>query len=74
MIETYQDLRDWFILTATINATMLGNETCKQIYNAALMDPSFINIRMFYVFSGLDRFHNVKIKWETIANELKRVN
>ena len=73
MIETYADLRDWFLFSATINGTMLGNEICARIYNETLVDPSFINIRKFYVFSGLDRFHRQKISWETIDNELKRV-
>ena len=73
MIETCEDLKNWFLLSATINETMLGNEICARIYNETLVDPSFLNIRMFYVFSGMERFHNVKIKWETIANDLKRV-
>jgi hypothetical protein len=74
MIETYQDLRDWFLFNATINETMLHNEICARIYNETLVDPSFLNIRMFYVFSGMERFHNVKIKWEAIANDLKRIS
>ena len=74
MIETYEDLRNWFLLNATINETMLGNEICARIYNETLVDPSFLNIRMFYVFSGMERFHNVKIKWETIMQEIRRVN
>jgi hypothetical protein len=74
MIETNKDLRDWFLFNAEINETMLGNEICARIYNETLIDPSFLNIRMFFVFSGMERFHNLKIKWETISNELKRVN
>lgn len=70
IIETMQALKDWFLFEATINETMLGNELCRQMYEAALKDPSFINIKRFWVFSGMDRFHHVAIGWEAIYSDL----
>jgi hypothetical protein len=65
MIETYEDLKDWFYNLKLPDHT---NTQALEMWDRALKSPTVINLRMFWVFGGMTRsFPNVA--WEAIRHE-----
>lgn len=65
MIETYDELRDWFYNLKLPDHT---NTMALEMWDRALKSPTVINLRMFWVFNGCERSHP-NVAWEAIRHE-----
>ena len=67
MIETYSQLKDW--LFYEMKMPPIISPQAFQMWDQALKSPTLTNIRMFWVFGGMDRYFP-SVLWDTIKIEL----
>jgi hypothetical protein len=67
MIETIQDLKDWFILHKVPKQI---NELAFEAWNEALECPSLPKIWKYYVLAGMDAVIRDQFSWSSIQLSL----
>jgi hypothetical protein len=67
ILETYEQLKDWLFYEMKMPPNI--NEQAFRMWDQALKSPTLTNIRMFWVFAGMNR-HFPEVLWDTIKTEL----
>jgi len=67
MIETIQDLKDWFILHKVPKQI---NELAFEAWDEALSEPSLPKIWKYYVLAGMDAVIRDQFSWSSIQLSL----
>lgn len=66
MIETYPQLRDWFICHK-IPVEVATNPLAMESWERAISDPSLGKIRRYWVMAGMNLYISEEILWGSIA-------